>query len=166
MFRYPWLVLGPGLLILSRVMAGPKASGRIAAHQLTDREWRSFMRGVVAAVLTYSLLVTLIQVAGGYGDFFCLMGFLPPRSIAGAAFWILQAAFVVAGLVWLWFGAGGEVLARVGPVFTRYTSADTVFDRRSVRIVVTVWLLASNLGAAGLVVRQAPDTERAAECGL
>lgn len=166
MFRFPWIVLGPGLIVLSHVVAGPKARARIAARQLTDREWRSFMRWLAAVVLTYSVLVTVIQAAGGSVDLFCLLEFLPPRSIAGVTFWLLQAAVVVAGLVWLWLGAGGEVLAKVGPAFTRHAAADAVFAPRTVRIFVTVWLLAANVGAVALVAREPPDTERAAACGF
>lgn len=166
MFRYPWLVLGPGLILLSHVVAGRKASARIAAGQLTDREWRSFLRGLAAALLPYAVLVSLIQSASGYVDLFCVMEFLPPRSTAGIAFWILQAIVVIAGLVWLWFGAGGEVLARVGPVFTRHASADAVFGPGTVRVVVTLWLLVANLGVAGLAVLSTPSAARAAECGF
>ncbi len=124
------------------------------------------MRGLAAVLLTYAVLATLIQSTGGYVDLFCLMEFLPPRSIAGIAFWLLQAVVVMAGLAWLWFGAGGEMLARVGPVFTRHSSADAVLTPGAVRMFVTVWLLAANLGVAGLAVLSTPSAARAAECGF
>lgn len=165
-FRYPWLILGPGLLVLLLVRAHPRAQARIATHHLSQREWRSFVRGLVACVLTYSMLVTAIQIAGGHDDFFCLLAFFPPRSLAGLAFWLVQAGWITAFLGWLWLGSGGHVLARVGPVFTRHTSSDTVFNRRTVRVVITVFLLAGNVGAAVVALWQPSGSGIAIECGF
>jgi hypothetical protein len=85
---YPWVFIA-AVLLLNVPQGYARAGSLVAAGRISEDERRRFATGVAIAIIGYALAATVIQVASGVDNFFCLLVF-PPRGVGGMLFWTLQ----------------------------------------------------------------------------
>jgi hypothetical protein len=127
-------------LILGRYRAAALVkSGRITQQELNTFVWRAFALLGSAFVGLWAALELSHQT-----NMVCVMTF-PPRSIAGYALWLVQAALSGTIVFWLWFRDGADVLARLAPAFTRGIDIGSVYSALRVKYWVSAFVLGAPL---------------------
>jgi hypothetical protein len=152
MDQFPLWLFVLTILLINLGVGHWKARALIAAGRISEEERREFTRGAIVASSIYCLLLTAIQFASHANNPFCLTRF-PPTGTYGVATWVVMAGGLVLFLKWLWQGTGGDVLARMAPVFTRGSITERTFSVQRVRVFLTSIVLIALLG--GIVIQLA-----------
>ena len=146
----PWVVTNfalVGVAFWTIVLVGAwfRAGPLVQAGLVTSFELKTFLWGAFAIIGGSSAGFWIVQELTNTHDMRCLTLF-PPRSTASIAFWIIQAAVSGVTLWWLWARNGGDVLARLAPVFTRGPVLERTYDKSRVRLAVSALAVLALLG--------------------
>lgn len=136
--HYVWF-FGAAVAAIKALAWRRRATALVAKGAVTTQDVARFTR-VTAIAISFLVALGVLTLWAGYPVLFC-SPFRAPRTLPDLAATSLIVAGWTGTLIWVWFGRGDELLARLGPALTglpRWT--DTKSPRRT-RFLVTALIL-------------------------